>query len=253
MSRFVAMLVDLDGTLMVRDEISPRVAGAVSKVSELIPVSIATGRRASDVKDYAGRLGLTAPQICNGGATLLDPFSGEYLWNSHLRDDVAREIIATLGRHSIPFIATHPRGDAETVCRIRHWDLTRISALDIPEARADELVTMFGAEAGLNVVKVYLHYNGWWAVDFTAAGVHKGAAAIVLAERIGAKPKEFIAAGDSFNDLPMLEIAGLRIAMASAPSAMKEIADYVAPPVEEDGLAVAIEEVVLPMLLASVD
>ena len=83
MSRFVAMLVDLDGTLMVRDEISPRVAGAVSKVSELIPVSIATGRRASDVKDYAGRLGLTAPQICNGGATLLDPFSGEYLWNSH--------------------------------------------------------------------------------------------------------------------------------------------------------------------------
>ena len=64
---------------------------------------------------------------------------------------------------------------------------------------------MFGAEADLNVVKVYLHYNGWWAVDFTAAGVHKGAAAIVLAERMGAKPKEFIAAGDSFNDLPMLE------------------------------------------------
>ena len=131
--------------------------------------------------------------------------------------------------------------------------MTRISALDIPEARADELVTMFGAEAGLNVVKVYLHYNGWWAVDFTAAGVHKGAAAIVLAERIGAKPKEFIAAGDSFNDLPMLEIAGLRIAMDSAPPLMKELADYIAPPVEEDGLAVAIEEVVLPMLLASVD
>ena len=44
MPRFSAMLVDLDGTLMVTDEVSPRVAEAVAKVSELIPVSIATGQ-----------------------------------------------------------------------------------------------------------------------------------------------------------------------------------------------------------------
>ena len=35
--------------------------------------------------------------------------------------------------------------------------------------------------------------------------------------------------------------------------AMKEIADYVAPAVEEDGLAIAIEEVVLPALLERAD
>lgn len=253
MPRFSAMLVDLDGTLMVANEITPRVAGAIASVSELIPVSIATGRRASDVKEYAGKLGLKAPQICNGGATLLDPVSGKYIWNTHLRAKAARTIIESLNLRSIPFIATHPKGDSENVCQISHWDLTRISAMDISESYADELVSMFGGEQDLNVVKVYLHYNGWWAVDFTAAGVHKGAAAMILADRMGIELKELIAAGDSFNDLPMLEIAGLRIAMDSAPLTMKEIADYVAPPVEEDGLAVAIEEVVLPALLLPAD
>ena len=251
MSRFSAMLVDLDGTLMVTDEVSPRVADAVAKVSQLIPVSIATGRRASDVKDYAHKLGLVSPQICNGGATLVDPVSGAYLWNTHLHENAARAIIESLDRRAIPFIATHPMRDAEASPQITHWDLTRISAMDIPESLADELVTLFGGDASLNVVKVYLHYNGWWAVDFTAAGVHKGTAALTLAERMGIKPEQFIAAGDSFNDLPMLEVAGLRIAMASAPATMKDLADYVAPPVEMDGLAVAIDEVVLPALLAA--
>lgn len=251
MSRFAAMLVDLDGTLMVTDEVSPRVARAVARVEELIPVSIATGRRAADVREYAGKLGLVAPQICNGGATLLDPGSGRYLWNSHLQEEVARSIIETLVGLSIPFIATHPRGDAEAVSQIERWDLTRISAMDIPESLADELVSEYRGVPALHVVKVYLHYNGWWAVDFTAAGVHKGAAATILAEKTGIEPSAFIAAGDSFNDLPMLEIAGFRIAMASAPPEMRELADYVAPPVEQDGLAIAIDEVVLPALLAS--
>ena len=52
------MLVDLDGTLMVTDEVSPRVADAVARVSELIPVSIATGRRVSDVAQAMTATGL---------------------------------------------------------------------------------------------------------------------------------------------------------------------------------------------------
>ena len=111
-------------------------------------------------------------------------------------------------------------------------------------------MSIFGNEDNLHVVKVYLHYNGWWAVDFTAAGVHKGEASRHLAEIQGMDTRQFIAAGDSYNDLPMLEAAGFRIAMASAPEEMKAIADFVAPPVEEDGLAVAIEQVVIPLLEA---
>ena len=250
MTAFSAMLVDLDGTLMVTDTISPRVVKAVGEVSRYIPVSIATGRRASDLIEYARQLNLSAPQICNGGATLLDPVSGKLIWNSHLPEVRARSIIELIAERGIEFIATHPEGDATSRDKILHWDLTRISALDISSSDADELVSIFSAEPDLNVVKVFLHYNGWWAVDFTAAGVHKGKAAQQLASILSTDPRLFIAAGDSFNDLPMLEVAGYRIAMASAPPEMKSLADYVAPPVEEDGLAVAIEKAVLPKLVA---
>ena len=246
--KFEAMLVDLDGTLLETDTISPRVAEAITKVSEIIPVAIATGRRASDVVHYAGQLGLVAPQICNGGATLLDPASGENLWNSHMPSGRAREIVGLANQMGINFIATHPAGDAISLVEIHSWDLTRISVMDIPEAEADELVSLFAPAQDLNVVKVYLHYNGWWAVDFTAAGIHKGEAARRWAELLGICPKQMIVAGDSFNDLPMLEVAGYRIVMDSAPPEVKAVANYVAPPVERDGLAVAIDEVVLSLV-----
>ncbi len=247
---YAAMLVDLDGTLMVTDTVSPRVAAAVGRVAELIPVSIATGRRSSDVINYARRLGLTAPQISNGGATILDPVSGGILWNRALPEARARQIVERVDAGAINFIATHPSGDVTAAADIVHWDLTRISAMDISESRADELAASFADAPDLNVVKVYLHYNGWWAVDFTGAGVNKGAAAGQLAQMLDAEPSRFIVAGDSFNDLAMLEVAGLRIVMAAAPPELKAIADYVARAVEEDGLAVAIEELVLPALLA---
>ena len=249
MTQFTAMLVDLDGTLMVTDTISLRVAAAVKKVAEHIPVCIATGRRSLDVLEYANQLGLTSPQICNGGATILAPSSGEIIWDSHLPESRAREIVELLSKREIYFIATHPAGDYFSKEEVRHWDLTRISAMDIPEAEADSMVSAFSDADDLNVVKVYLHYNGWWAVDFTAAGIHKGEAARRLAEKMGVSPGSFVVAGDSFNDLPMLEIAGYRIVMASAPQEVKDLADFVAPKVEEDGLAVAIEEFVLPQLL----
>ena len=246
---YAGLLVDLDGTLLAVDTVSPRVAQAVRRVNELLPVSIASGRRSSDVIHYARELGLTAPQISNGGATLLEPADGSILWNRALPPARAREIIARLDRAAVNFIATHPAGDAAAAAEIVHWDLTRISAMDIPEADADALAAAFAGYADLNVVKVYLHYNGWWAVDFTAAGVDKGAAARELAKRLGVEPSQFIAAGDSYNDLPLLQAAGLRIAMAAAPAELRAMSDFVAPPVERDGLAVAIDRRVLPSLL----
>ena len=246
--QFKGLLVDLDGTLMETDTIRPRVVEAIARVSALVPVAIATGRRASDVAAYAGQLGLSAPQICNGGATLLDPTSGESLWNSHLPQRRAREIVGLVAEKGINFIATHPEGDSVSLVGIHSWDLTRISAMDISETDADDLAAVFDPAPDLNVVKVYLHYNGLWAVDFTAAGIHKGEAAQRWAAMVRICPRQIIAAGDSFNDLPMLKAAGYGIVMDSAPEEMKGMADYVAPPVERDGLAVAIEEVVLPLI-----
>ena len=68
-----ALVVDLDGTLINRSEtISGRVKQAVEQVAKQIPVSIATGREMAHVIDFARQLALTSPQICDGGAMVLD-------------------------------------------------------------------------------------------------------------------------------------------------------------------------------------
>ena len=57
--------------------------------------------------------------------------------------------------------------------------------------------------------------------------------------------RDVIAVGDNFNDLEMIEIAGLGIAMGNAPDAVKKRSDWIAPSVDDDGLAVAIERFAL--------
>ena len=131
---------------------------------------------------------------------------------------------------------------------ITNWNMTRISALDMDQQQANELVARFESNSNLHVVKASLPYNGLWAVDFTNVGVNKASAACVLAGMFGIDINQIIAAGDSYNDLSLLQASGLSIAMGNAPDELKAIADYVAPSVDEDGLAVAIEEFVLPRL-----
>lgn len=241
-------MVDLDGTLVGKESISPRVADAISKISAYLPVSIATGREAADALEFARQLNLTAPQICDGGATALNPLDGHVIWTSALPEDRAETIVTTLHHREIPFMATHPSGSSTRFADIKDWGLIRISAMDIDEDSADRIASQFRDDPALNVVKVFLHYNDLWAVDFTPVGVDKGSAARKLASLIGVEIHQIVGAGDSYNDLPMLKACGLSIAMGGAPLEIKAVADYIAPTVEEDGLAVAIEEVIWPSL-----
>ena len=95
-------------------------------------------------------------------------------------------------------------------------------------------------------MRAKLPYNGLWAVDFTRSGVDKSTGISQVGESIGVKAADMAAAGDSFNDLPMLLSSGLSIAMGNAPEQVKAAAHFVAPPVEEDGLAFAIREYIIP-------
>lgn len=63
--------------------------------------------------------------------------------------------------------------------------------------------------------------------DIMKKGVTKASAIEILANHLGIKKKEIIAIGDGGNDKEMLEMAGLKIAMANATDELKEIADIV--------------------------
>lgn len=75
---------------------------------------------------------------------------------------------------------------------------------------------------------------------------NKGLAVSWVTEKVMAlEARNVLAVGDALNDIEMLEYAGIGVAMGNAPQAVKAIADWVAPTVEEDGVARAIEKWIL--------
>ena len=67
------------------------------------------------------------------------------------------------------------------------------------------------------------------AVDFTHSAVNDDAASIRLTEAFGVRPRRIATVGDSYNDLPLLRLRGLRIAMTDTPPEPTAIDRFVLP------------------------
>ena len=80
-------------------------------------------------------------------------------------------------------------------------------------------------------------------LEFLPEGVNKGTAVEVLASHLGIPMEEIICFGDNLNDLEMIQKAGLGVAMGNGHEELKEIADFVAPPNTESGLASVINNI----------
>lgn len=82
-------------------------------------------------------------------------------------------------------------------------------------------------------------------LEFTEDGVNKGTSLNHLIQQLGIERSEVIAMGDGYNDIAMLEFAGLGVAMGNAPEEIKQMADYVTDTNMNDGVAQVVEEFIL--------
>lgn len=258
------VFIDLDGTLLRPDQtISEPVLEAIGRLRERVPVSIATGRELLETIRFATDLGLTTSQICDGGAVIFGMPDGDVEWSLPMGAPAVATVMGELESSGSRFFATHPNGaytnlDDEVAdlpwvttdpAQAEGVDFTRISALDLSERAARSLAVRL-RRLGLHTAQAYLPYNGLWAVDFTHPQANKGTAVARMAGRAGVDLADCVAIGDSYNDLPMLEACGLAIAMGGAPPEVVAAADYLISSVEADGLATAIDEIVMPLLSA---
>ncbi len=67
--------------------------------------------------------------------------------------------------------------------------------------------------------------------------INKAEGLKVLLQHLSIPASQLIAFGDNFNDIPMIRLAGLGVAMGNAPQEVKDSADLVAPSNDEDGVA----------------
>jgi Cof subfamily protein (haloacid dehalogenase superfamily) len=82
-------------------------------------------------------------------------------------------------------------------------------------------------------------------LEITPNGIEKASALAVLLEEIGVERERLIACGDGYNDIPMLQFAGLSVAMENAYDEVKEFADIITDTNDSDGVAKVIEKYIL--------
>ena len=82
-------------------------------------------------------------------------------------------------------------------------------------------------------------------LEINALGATKGDAILRLARYLGLKPEETMGFGDGGNDLTMMKKAGVGVAMGNAEEEIKEASNDVTASNDEDGVAWAIEKLVL--------
>lgn len=81
-----------------------------------------------------------------------------------------------------------------------------------------------------------------YAIHLQAPGINKGTALGELAREMGLVPADFLAIGDSLNDIPMLKTAGIGITVANAHPDTKAVAQYITQKEYGDGFVEAVEK-----------
>lgn len=82
-------------------------------------------------------------------------------------------------------------------------------------------------------------------IEIMPLNVDKAASLDRMLEVIGLTKDDAICCGDGYNDISMIQYAGVGVAMGNAQPAVKEAADYITATNDEDGLVQVIDEFIL--------
>lgn len=281
--KFRAIIFDVDGTLVAHDPDAlptPRVAEAVRRAQEAgFIVSAATGRLKESFETVNQVVQMQSPVIIEGGARLYDPVAKKDVWCACIEAETAQRIAIDFLSRRLPFafaaddkvynspaLIAH-KGDSLRMAtrykyldrfgRVRHlfdrgirpvpaWDrVSHFISFPLREAAAEELRRDLHAHTSINVSVNSVQVKGMQCVFLTHLNGTKQHGVIELARHIGVDTHDMIGVGDQEIDYPLLMACGLKVAMGNAVQALKDIADYVAPSVEEDGAAEVIERFLL--------
>ena len=224
---------------------------------------VATGRMWPSAAPWVGALGADSPVILYNGGRVLDFETGRVLHERRLAAEATRRVLDLIRRDPslqphlflndrVYVERPHPLTDAyaeddgltcEVVAafepllnRDPHKILT-IGALERVEALA---VAVREAALPVHAVQSEPTY-----LEFLPPGSSKGSALCVVLDALGVEAGEVIAVGDGWNDVEMIEAAGLGVAMASAPDGVRARADHVCGRAEEEGFRDVLERFVL--------
>jgi Cof subfamily protein (haloacid dehalogenase superfamily) len=262
------LVSDIDGTLVRPDKsLSDEVVTAVrSLIDAGVLMSLISARPASGMIWIAEKLGLTTPMGAFNGGTIVRP-DGKILAAHRLDPADARQALAMIDRPEIMIWLFHAG----------RWHATRLDDLHVPRERkaasqepvvgadfsglldaVDKIVAVCDDHELLAVLEAQVaaalgdratvSRSQVYYLDITARAANKGAGIEALAQSCGIALEATAAIGDQRNDMAMFARAGLSIAMGQGPDEVRAAADRVTGSDAADGVAQAIDTILLPMV-----
>ncbi|MDQ3099603.1 MAG: HAD-IIB family hydrolase [bacterium] len=244
---YEALLLDVDKTLIAKPDALPskKVKDAITQAKDKVKVCLATGRPHRSIEHIIEYLQLTNPCIVSGGAQIVDANNKKMLAEYSMSTQSLYTIANYLEKFSI-----------------RYWIQDNGTDYDINEAYKPHkpfVLVVYQAEiATINSIletlpnlhdiatyRVSLYDPTKQDINFTDIRATKQHAVLTLSQIINVNPSRIIGVGDSHNDLPLLSACGLKVAMGNAVEDLKQIADYVCPDIDHDGVADVINKYIL--------
>ena len=262
------LVLDVDGTLVnTNKEITERTRDALIECQENgIRVAIASGRCAEGIRNQAHAIRLDEYGgyiVSYNGGRITNCRTGEVVYDIPLPEGMIHELYdyslqegtgiltyydGKIVAHSDtdPYILIDSKGCdmpvwvPEDFHNEVHFNVNKCILTGDPEKLA-----MLEEKAAKDFEgKLSVYRSEGFYLEMMPLGVDKAYGVSRLLQRLGYSRGQMLCCGDGFNDLPMIEYAGLGVAMGNAPEQLKEKADYVAPSCDEDGLVDVIERFV---------
>ncbi|MBN3923197.1 Cof-type HAD-IIB family hydrolase [Nostoc sp. NMS4] len=266
------LVLDIDGTIAGdSNTISEPVKQAIfAAQARGIQVAIATGRMYRSALRFHQEIGSTLPLMAYQGAWIQDPIAEKIHRHWVVPKEIAHQLLDYFEQPELrSLLSVHfyindqlyvRELTRETQIYAERSGVIPIPVGDLRQALTNEPTKILALSDDIDIIdkllgnlrrqytpaELYLTTSVATFFEATNASVNKGTAIRYLAEELlGLQLANVMAIGDNFNDLEMLEYAGLGVAMGNAPAGVKAIANWVAPSVESDGAAVAIEKFLL--------
>ena len=268
--KYKMLVLDVDGTLLNDEKmISKRTAHALRKVQQMgIRVMLASGRPTYGLLPLAKQLDLGSYDgfilSYNGGQVIkasngeviferrINPEQIPYLEKKAVKNDFA------IMTYNGDMVVTNRAGNAHVAAeaelngmKLEEQELFSVM-IDYSPCKcmlvSDEEEALVGLEQHwkrrLNGVLDVFRSEPYF-LEVVASGVDKGNTLAAVMEMFDVKTDEVMAFGDGVADVSMLQLAGMGIAMGNAPDSVKRCADHITLSNNEDGVAIAVENLIL--------
>lgn len=260
-----AIALDLDGTLTNHEKVvTPKTREALLKAaSEGAVIILASGRPTYGIEPVAECLKLNQRGgyiLSYNGGNIVNAQTGEKLFSQFLPDEVIPELYAyakehdhaLLGYAGNEIITEMPDDEyVKEESRINKMNIRKVDNLfEALEPHPTKLLMtgdptlMLKAEEELVEKlgdRMDIFRSAPFFLELVPKGIDKAKSLTRLLAKINLTPADLIAFGDGYNDLSMLKLAGMGVAMENAAPEVRAEADYVTLSNEEDGVAAALE------------